>query len=239
MTGIKSDVGIVRELNEDYAKYVENEKFKAYVVADGMGGHNAGEVASKMATEKIIRYIEENFTEENKEEILKRAVLYANKEVYSFSHKEEEYTGMGTTLTACLITNKFIQIANVGDSSCFGIRNKNIEKITKDHSLVQELLDLGTISEEEAAKHPQKNVITRAIGTKDWVDIDVFNIELGKFQTLMLCSDGLSNEINKQDILSIINEADNINIACEKLVDVAKSRGGRDNITVMLFEGEV
>ena len=146
---------------------------------------------------------------------------------------------MGTTLTACLITNKFIQIANVGDSSCFGIRNKNIEKITKDHSLVQELLDLGTISEEEAAKHPQKNVITRAIGTKDWVDIDVFNIELGKFQTLMLCSDGLSNEVNKQDILSIINEVDNINIACEKLVDVAKSRGGRDNITVMLFEGEV
>ncbi|MGL5086558.1 MAG: Stp1/IreP family PP2C-type Ser/Thr phosphatase [Clostridium sp.] len=239
MTGIKSDVGMVRQLNEDYAKFVENEIFKAYVVADGMGGHNAGEVASKMATEKIVSYIEENFNDENKEEILKKAVLYANKEVYGFSHKEEEYTGMGTTLTACLITNEKIQVANVGDSSCFGIIKNKIEKITKDHSLVQELLDLGTINEEQASKHPQKNVITRAIGTKNWVDIDVFNIEFGKFETLMLCSDGLSNEVNKDEILSVIKESDNFDTACEKLVDIAKSRGGRDNITVMLFEGEV
>lgn len=239
MTGLKSDVGIVRELNEDYAEYIESENFKLYVVADGMGGHNAGEVASKMATEKIITYIKDNFTYENKEEILKRAVLYANEEVYEFSHKEEKYTGMGTTLTACLITNRFIQIANVGDSSCFGIRKENVEKITKDHSLVQELLDLGTINEEEAAKHPQKNVITRAIGTKKWVDVDMFNIGFGEFQSLMLCSDGLSNDINKLDILSVINEATDFDVACEKLVDIAKSRGGRDNITVMLFEGEV
>lgn len=239
MTGIKSDVGIVRELNEDYAKYIENERFKLYVVADGMGGHNAGEVASKMAVEKIISYVEDNFTDENKEKILKRAVLHSNEQVYLFSHREEKYTGMGTTLTACIITNKFIQIANVGDSSCFGIGKDNVEKITRDHSLVQELLDLGTINEEEAANHPQKNVITRAIGTKKWVDVDIFDIEPGKFEFLMLCSDGLSNEVNKQDILSAINEADNFNIACEKLVDMAKSRGGRDNITVMLFEGEV
>lgn len=239
MTGIKSDVGIVRELNEDYAKYIENEKFKVYVVADGMGGHNAGEVASKMAVEKIIKYIEDNFTNENKEEILKKAVLYANEQVYFFSHKEEKYTGMGTTLTACIIANNFIQVANVGDSSCFGITKEKIEKLTKDHSLVQELLDLGTINEEEAANHPQKNVITRAIGTKDWVDVDVFNIQPGKFQALMLCSDGLSNEVSKYDILSVINKSDNFNIACEKLVDIAKGRGGRDNITVMLFEGEV
>lgn len=239
MTGIKSDVGIVRALNEDYAKYSENEKFKVYVVADGMGGHNAGEVASKMAVEKIINYIEDNYIDENKEEILKKAVLYANEQVYFFSHKEEKYTGMGTTLTACIIADNFIQVANVGDSSCFGITKEKIEKLTKDHSLVQELLDLGTINEEEAANHPQKNVITRAIGTKDWVDVDVFNIEPGKFQALMLCSDGLSNEVSKYDILSVINESDDFNIACEKLVDIAKSRGGRDNITVMLFEGEV
>lgn len=239
MVGIKSDVGIVRELNEDYARYIENENFKVYVVADGMGGHNAGEVASKMATDKIISYIEENFTDKNKQVILKKAVLYANKEVYSFSHKEEEYTGMGTTLTSCIITDNFIQIANVGDSSCFGITSESIEKITKDHSLVQELLDLGTINEEQAAKHPQKNVITRAIGTKDWVDIDIFNIELGRFKTLMLCSDGLSNEISKEDMLYIINREQNFDSACEKLVDIVKGRGGRDNITVMLFEGEV
>lgn len=239
MTGLKSDVGIVRKLNEDYAKYIENEDFKLYIVADGMGGHNAGEVASEMATEEIINYIKENFTRENKEEILKSAVLHANEVVYSFSHKEEKYTGMGTTLTACLITNKFIQVANVGDSSCFGIKEKKVKKITKDHSLVQELLDLGTISEEQASRHPQRNVITRAIGTKKWVDIDIFNIKFGKFQTLMLCSDGLSNEINEEDILSVINESSTYDIACEALVDMAKSRGGRDNITVMLFEGEV
>lgn len=239
MTGIRSDVGIVRELNEDYARYVENEKFKVYVVADGMGGHNAGEVASKMATEKIINYIENNFVDGINEEILKKAVLYANEQVYSFSHKEEECTGMGTTLTACIITKEFIQIANVGDSSCFGIGEKTIEKITKDHSLVQELLDLGTINEEQAAHHPQKNVITRAIGTKEWVDVDIFNIEPGKFKVLMLCSDGLSNEVNKQEILSVVNKSDNLDNACENLVNIAKRRGGRDNITVMLFEGEV
>ncbi|ATD54919.1 Stp1/IreP family PP2C-type Ser/Thr phosphatase [Clostridium chauvoei] len=239
MVGIKSDVGNVRKLNEDYALYKEEEKYRVFVVADGMGGHNAGEVASEMASKKVIEFIEKNFNYENRYNILKEAVEYANIKVYEFSHGEEEYRGMGTTLTACLITDEFIQVANVGDSSCYGIKGEVIEKITKDHSLVQELLDFGSITEEEAEKHPQRNIITRAIGTKEWVEVDIFKVNPKKYNLFLLCSDGLSNEVKSNDILSILSEYSNLGEVCEILIDLAKSRGGRDNITVVLFEGEV
>ncbi|MGL5379787.1 Stp1/IreP family PP2C-type Ser/Thr phosphatase [Clostridium sp.] len=238
MIGIKSDVGNVRKLNEDYAHYIQRETYKVFVVADGMGGHNAGEVASEMAVNSVIDYIDKNF-DTNDINILKKAVEYANSKVYDFGHSKDEYNGMGTTLTACLITKEFIHIANVGDSSCFGIREGIVKKLTIDHSLVQELVDLGTITEQEAQKHPQRNIITRAIGTKKWVDIDIFKLPIGRFGLFMLCSDGLTNEVNNEDVTSILEGKVDLQSVCEKLVDLAKSRGGRDNITVMLFGGEV
>ncbi|MDU1310403.1 PP2C family serine/threonine-protein phosphatase [Clostridium sp.] len=203
MVGIVSDIGMVRNLNEDYAKYLECNDFKIYVVADGMGGHNAGEVASKMAAEGIVNYVGENFSENTKDVVLKNAIEKVNKDIYFHSLKNDCLNGMGTTITACLITKDWIKIANVGDSSCFGITNNEIIKITKDHSLVQELVDSGSISENEAANHPKKNIITRAIGTSDKVNVDIFDIIENKYDKYVLCSDG------------------------------------RDNITVLLFGGEM
>lgn len=198
MVGIVSDIGMVRNLNEDYAKYLECNDFKIYVVADGMGGHNAGEVASKMAAEGIVNYVGENFSENTKDVVLKNAIEKVNKDIYFHSLKNDCLNGMGTTITACLITKDWIKIANVGDSSCFGITNNEIIKITKDHSLVQELVDSGSISENEAANHPKKNIITRAIGTSDKVNVDIFDIIENKYDKYVLCSDGLTNELTKE-----------------------------------------
>lgn len=239
MIGIKSDVGNVRKLNEDYSVYKEEDNYRIYVVADGMGGHNAGEIASKMASKKVIEFIYNKFGAIDEKDILKKAVEYANAEVYKFAHTDDIYIGMGTTLVACLITKNIINIANVGDSSCLGITGNDIIKLTKDHSLVQELLDFGSITEEEAKLHAQKNIITRAIGTKEFVEVDIFDVGKEKFNLFMLCTDGLSNEVSEKDILSILKEKVELNEACDKLVTLAKMRGGRDNITVMLFGGEV
>ncbi len=239
MIGLVSDVGLKRSLNEDFATYLEKDEFKIYVVADGMGGHNAGEVASKMAAEKIVKYIEENFSFDIEEKLLINAIENANNSIFDFSKTNEILNGMGTTVTACLMTKKFTYIANVGDSSCLGIRNGVIRKLTKDHSLVQELVDCGSISEKEAVNHPKKNIITRALGTNDNVKVDIFQFSNGEYNCYILCSDGLTNELSNEEILDVIEgENDYIDIA-NKLVLLAKEKGGRDNITVLLFGGEI
>ncbi|MDU4324390.1 MAG: Stp1/IreP family PP2C-type Ser/Thr phosphatase [Clostridium celatum] len=238
MVGIKSDVGIVRSLNEDYAGYIEEEEFKLYVVADGMGGHNAGEVASEMAVKAVEAYVKENYKEQGSN-VLENAVLFANEKIYNKAIVGSEYKGMGTTLVAALVYRNTIIVANVGDSSCFGVIDNNITKITKDHSLVQELIDSGSITEEEGRNHPKKNVITRALGTNNVVKIDLFKVDINTYDKYLLCTDGLSNEVLKEEILMEINDINDYNTACDKLVLLAKNRGGRDNITVLLFGGEV
>lgn len=238
MVGIKSDVGIVRSLNEDYAGYIEEEEFKLYVVADGMGGHNAGEVASEMAVKAVEAYVKENYKEQGSN-VLENAVLFANEKIYNKAIVGSEYKGMGTTLVAALVYRNSIIVANVGDSSCFGVIDNNITKITKDHSLVQELIDSGSITEEEGRNHPKKNVITRALGTNNVVKIDIFKVDINTYDKYLLCTDGLSNEVLKEEILMEINDINDYNTACDKLVLLAKNRGGRDNITVLLFGGEV
>ena len=237
MVGIKSDAGNVRELNEDYASFIEDERFKIYLVADGMGGHNAGEIASKLAVKSIIRYLMEHSEED--ENILLNAVKYANNEIYEISQKNDKCKGMGTTITGCFIKGDMIQVVNVGDSCCFSIKDNEIKKVTKDHSWVQELIDAGAITEEEGRVHPKKNIITRALGTNSSVKIDIFNIDKNESSMFLLCSDGLSNEVQKEEMVEIVNRYKNVNEACEKLVDLAKARGGKDNITVLLFGGEV
>ena len=146
---------------------------------------------------------------------------------------------MGTTVTAALVTPKFIYIANVGDSCCMAFKNGELKKITKDHSLVQELLDSGTISEVEAVNHPKKNIITRALGTCIHVEVDVFRLDINQYNLFILCSDGLTNEVTKEDILRIIDNENNYISIANNLVDLAKEKGGRDNITVLLFGGEM
>ena len=238
MIGFLSDVGMVRNLNEDSLCYHECEDYCIYVVADGMGGHNAGEVASKMAAEGIVEYIKINFYNEGCSDILKKAIEKVNTDIYIHSMKEKKLSGMGTTVTAALVVNNKIIVANVGDSSCLASKGDNLVKITKDHSLVQELVDLGTITEVEAANHPRKNIITRAVGTSDFVDVDIFVINEDAYDIYLLCSDGLTNELTKEEIVSTINEEKNPVTICNKLVNLAKDKGGRDNITVLLFGGE-
>lgn len=236
MVSMKSDKGIVRSLNEDYADFYEGNNYKIYVVADGMGGHNAGEVASKMAVESVIEYINK---QDLLEHSLEEAILYANRKIYDLSIKEKSYGGMGTTLTACLVRDNIIEIANVGDSCCFGLNEKGIIKLTKDHSLVQELIDSGSLTEEEGRNHPKKNIITRALGTSKDVVVDIFKIEKNKFKVFLLCSDGLINEVSKEEIFNIITNSKDLDQATNELVSLAKEQGGRDNITVLLFGGDV
>ena len=236
MVSMKSDKGMVRSLNEDYAGFYEGNHYNVYVVADGMGGHNAGEVASKIAVESVISYVNNNASLEHS---LEEAVLHANKKIYELSTKEKNFGGMGTTLTACLIRDDSIEIANVGDSCCFGINEEEIVKLTKDHSLVQELIDSGSITEEEGRNHPQKNVITRALGTESNVKVDIFSLKKGIYDKFLLCTDGLTNELTNEEILKIVNKSENYIDVCDELILLAKKNGGRDNITVVLFGGEV
>eukprot|EP00831_Metopus_contortus_P013536 TRINITY_DN1549_c0_g1_i4.p1 TRINITY_DN1549_c0_g1~~TRINITY_DN1549_c0_g1_i4.p1 ORF type:complete len:210 (-),score=20.86 TRINITY_DN1549_c0_g1_i4:261-890(-) len=206
-----------------------------------MGGHNAGEVASKMATDQIIKYVKSNFDIELNEDLLIDAITNANTCIYEYAKTSQSLKGMGTTVTACLITKNYIQIANVGDSSCLAIDldKKQIDKITKDHSLVQELVDSGSISEDDAANHPKKNIITRALGTEINVSVDIFPMQNNLYDIYLLCSDGLTNEVSKDKILEIILSENEYDKMADKLVELAKANGGRDNITVLLFGGEM
>ena len=239
MVGLVSDVGLKRTLNEDFASYLEKEEFKIYVVADGMGGHNAGEVASQMAAERIVSYVNEKFSSCILENLINEAIKKVNRDIFKFSNTSENLSGMGTTVTACLITKSFIHVANVGDSCCFAVRHNEIRKITKDHSLVQELVDSGSISEKEAENHPKKNIITRALGTSSSVIVDVFQLENNEYNSYILCSDGLTNELTKEEILQVVTEEKDYIKSANKLINLAKENGGRDNITVLLFGGEI
>ncbi|MGL5647533.1 MAG: Stp1/IreP family PP2C-type Ser/Thr phosphatase [Clostridium sp.] len=236
MIEYKSDVGCTRSLNEDYCGLYEVENYGVYVIADGMGGHNAGEIASKMAVEKIIEFIRDTI-DIHLEESLKIAIEKANEEIYNYARRADELQGMGTTITALLRLGKKIVIANVGDSSCFGIIEDKMIKLTKDHSLVQQLVDMGSISYEQAKKHPNRNIITRALGTDLDLEVDTFMFDEGEYEKYLLCTDGLTNEVSDEEINKIlIEEKEN---PCEKLVEKAKEHGGKDNITVMLFGGDI
>lgn len=237
MVGFLSDVGNVRKINEDYLGYHEDSEKKIYIVADGMGGHNAGEVASKLAVEKTLEYIKTSNCLEDVEAVLREAVQFANKKVYEFSKTDGSLNGMGTTATVCFIKADKMLVANVGDSRCYVIDRFGIKQVTKDHSLVQELVDNGSITAEEAAVHPNKNIMTRALGTAPKVDVDIFEVDLKEISRIVLCTDGLSNSLSDREMFEIITSS-NISTACQRLVDISKQRGGRDNITVIIFEGE-
>lgn len=238
MVGFITDVGNVRKLNEDYIDFYEDNEKSIYVVADGMGGHNAGEVASKLAATSMISYIKSNFNEEDIKNVFIKAVKFANEKVYNYSLTSNKLNGMGTTITASLIYKDKVFIANVGDSSCFIINNSNIKKITRDHSLVQELVDEGTITEKEAKNHPNKNIITRAVGTKDNVEPDIYELSKNKIEHILLCTDGLTNDISNQELVYLVELSENYNEFCKRVLELAKSRGARDNISLIIVGGE-
>ncbi|MCY6483999.1 Stp1/IreP family PP2C-type Ser/Thr phosphatase [Clostridium aestuarii] len=235
--GYLSDVGNIRQVNEDYLGCYEGNNFNIYVIADGMGGHNAGDVASKIAVENCIEYIKELDRIYDLEIILRSAIVHANSIIYGKSQVDEKLKGMGTTITACLVKGEDVVIANVGDSSCYIVNEHGLKKITKDHSLVQELVDDGSITEQEAVKHPNKNIITRALGTKKNVEIDVFKLNTKRIFKCILCTDGLTNEVSRKEMYDIIMNNNNEE-ACRLLVELCKGKGGKDNISVIVFGGE-
>ncbi|MBU3126522.1 Stp1/IreP family PP2C-type Ser/Thr phosphatase [Clostridium tagluense] len=238
MLGVLSDVGNVRKTNEDSVGYFECSDFGIYAVADGMGGHNAGEVASELAIKVIIEYVKANQYGSDLKEVLSEGIKHANKKIYDMASEDDSLKGMGTTITICFKKQDRMVVANVGDSSCYVIDNKRkLSKITRDHSLVQQLLDNGTITEEKARNHPNKNIITRALGTNEEVEVDLFDVDLTSVIKCILCTDGLTNDVTYDEMYDIIIKNDN-DSSCKMLVDLSKSKGGRDNISVIVFEGE-
>jgi protein phosphatase len=226
----------VRKLNEDFADFYNGKDLNLYVIADGMGGHNAGEVASKIAVETTISHIKSKDMEDMEKDLLE-AINLANEKIYKLSRSNNEFGGMGTTITACLVKNMKMVVANVGDSGCYVVKYDGVSKITKDHSLVQQLVDEGSITEDEAAIHPNKNIITRALGTNLSVKVDLFQVDLKDVNRVILCTDGLSNGVSTDEMYDIIMNNNNMN-ACKQLIELSNLRGGRDNISVIVFEGE-
>ena len=240
MVFAKSDIGKAREINQDYY-YISNDtdEPRMYILADGMGGYKGGEIASKLATESVKNYIENNFSNiiKEKEEILKliaSAVEYANMVVYEKSKETQELEGMGTTLEVCLIYNNKAYIGHVGDSRVYRIRKEIIRKLTKDHSYVQQLIEDKKITREEAKTHPKKNMITRALGCTPYVEPDLRARNFEKGDIFILCSDGLTNMVDEKQIYEIIKE--DIQSAAERLVNEANQAGGYDNITVIIIK---
>ncbi len=233
----KTDKGKKRELNEDYVLTLKGNDYQLLIVADGMGGHNAGEIASKLASMRVRDYVFDAYSNtKDKEELLRIAISKANDAVYLKSQENKELSGMGTTLTSILVTGTNVYFGHVGDSRAYIIADGDIRKITQDHSLVQELIDNGSITESEAINHPQRNLITRAVGTEKNVSIDTGCEQVKKGDIIMLCSDGLTNYISKEEILEIVKEKESG--AVEELIRTANERGGSDNISIILASGE-
>lgn len=230
-----TDVGNFRKVNEDYVDYYTDETKRIYVIADGMGGHNAGEIASKLAVENTISYINSLAELDDLEDSIRKAVVDSNQKIFELSNSRDDLNGMGTTLTACLIKGSDMVVAHVGDSRCYVIKDQKISQVTKDHSLVQQLLDEGSITESEADNHPNKNIITRALGTSGTVEVDVTKMDIKGIEKVILCTDGLSNLISEQELYDIVMNRDD---CCAELVELSKSRGAKDNISVIVFEGE-
>lgn len=234
-----TDVGAVRKQNEDryyIAQY--GSQTVAGVVCDGMGGARAGHIASQTAIEAFSDHIKvlEGGQSLNPWELLRECAKGANHAVYTRATQCEDFRGMGTTMVAALVQENMAYVLNVGDSRCYHIFAGGIYRITTDHSLVEALLANGKITKEEASNHPQKNLITRALGSTSTVEADIYQQPLVEGEFLLLCSDGLSNMVTDQEILYEIVHGGPVESCCQRLLDICMSRGARDNVTIVLLE---
>ena len=234
-----TDPGCVRSQNQD-AFQIENldKNTTLCIVCDGMGGAKSGNVASTLAVEVFVEEVRRSWvpgadTDET-ERILLSAVKLANFTVYDQAQQLEEFSGMGTTLVAALIQGREVTVVNVGDSRGYHVSRNGIRRITKDHSLVQMMVDRGDLTPEQARTYPGKNYITRAIGTEPVAECDVFRLDVEKGDFLLLCSDGLSNMMDDQEILFEVVHGINKELCCQRLMDIGRSRGAPDNMTCIL-----
>ena len=225
-----TDKGMVRKSNQDC--FYISEQGSWCVIADGMGGHNGGEIASTMAVRIIGDFMAQ--PNDDAEDALRTAIVAANNAVYKKSTEKSELDGMGTTVVLLKMDGNIAYIGHVGDSRAYYINGEKIIQLTKDHSIVQKLIDSGTITQNQAKNHPQKNLITRAVGTERFVEIDVNRVICTAGDYILLCTDGLSSMVDDKDIFKIIME--NPDTAVKNLVDAANSAGGRDNVTAVLIK---
>ncbi|MDO4619907.1 MAG: Stp1/IreP family PP2C-type Ser/Thr phosphatase [Lachnospiraceae bacterium] len=231
-----TDVGRKRKINQDSLFASDNPVGNLpnlYIVADGMGGHNAGDFASRYAVNTVKAFIEES-SEKNPIKLIDEAIKLANRGILKEAAEHEEMYGMGTTIVVTTIMDGYAYTANVGDSRLY-IFDEELKQITKDHSLVEEMVRLGEITEEEAKTHPDRNIITRAVGAQDEINIDYFDYQLSPNASILMCSDGLSNMVDDPEIARILSSSEGVEEKAKLLVDTANENGGKDNIAVLII----
>ena len=232
-----TDVGQKRKMNQDYV-FVSKDPVgnlpNLFVVADGMGGHNAGDFASSHAVQILVDEIRKD-ADFNPVKVIRHAIETANAEILTRAQEEEDLRGMGTTIVVATIVGHYAYVANVGDSRLY-VLDDQIQQITRDHSLVEEMVRAGQIGREEARNHPEKNIITRAVGMKNKLRIDFFDVALYAGDKFLLCTDGLTNMVEDEDILELVQKETSLEAAAHRLVAMANRNGGKDNISVVLVE---
>jgi len=245
--GMITDVGKVREVDEDsilaadlsFGINSENNQFLLLAVADGMGGHAKGEEASKIAlntiTKTVIPQLNDNIPYTD---LLDQGIKNANQAILDYTVEHPETKGMGTTSVCAVVKDNEVHLVNLGDSRAYVVSNDEIRRVTKDHSLVQQLVDQGTITEEETRTHPQKNVISKAIGINADIESDTMRLKLAPDENLLLCCDGVIAHLTDEDIHKTIIESSDPDVACQNIVNLANERGGSDNISLIILSSE-
>jgi protein phosphatase len=233
-TVARTDTGRQRAHNEDSVLAAPTSGGRLLAVADGMGGHNAGEVASASALAAFVDELGETLAEADRATALERAVVTADERVREKAAEDPDREGMGTTLVAALVDGESATVVNVGDSRAYSVTDTEIEQISVDHSLVRELVDAGEITEAEAETHPQRNVVSQALGAAESIDPDSFTVEFGPGETLLLCSDGLTEEVAESTVREVVAGAASLERTAEDLIRIANENGGSDNVSVVL-----
>lgn len=232
-----TDIGKKRQMNQDYIFCAENPigSFpNLFIVADGMGGHKAGDYASRTCVDYVVDSIK-NSQKRTVVGAFEEAISHANHQVFADANNNQAYEGMGTTFVSAVVMEDTLYAANIGDSRLYIINEAGIRQVTKDHSLVEEMIQNGEILRKESRLHPNKNIITRALGTTDEVTADYFEVGLHKEDIILLCSDGLTNMMEDEDIMFIVRRYEQISVAGKKLIEKANACGGIDNISIILI----
>lgn len=234
----KTDIGRKRQINQDFVFSTDEAVGKLknlYIVADGMGGHNAGDFASKYTVETVVREIKGSI-EVKPFRILGKAIRAANEMLRQRAREDSDLYGMGTTIVVATTENHQLEIANVGDSRLYLLSKEGLRQITRDHSLVEEMVRMGGMAPEAARNHPDKNIITRAVGARDSVEVDFFTEELKPGDIVLMCSDGLTNMVSDSEIEAILKGEGSLEEKTRILIDSANKNGGKDNIAVLLID---
>lgn len=237
--GVKTDKGFNREKNEDFYYISDDHRF--FIIADGVGGCNAGDIASKRAVESAVEYLNyhsKNIIENDKniQHYLSTCIKRVNNIILELAHSNQEFDGMGTTIIILYIISDKVFLAHLGDSRAYLIRKKEMLQITEDHTIPAELFRRGNISYDEVVNHPQRHVITKALGMNEDIEPDLYQFTLEDQDVIILCTDGLYDEVDKSEIIHMFSEIEDLQVCCENIVKLVNSRESRDNITILALK---